>query len=111
MVWPSTETETIMRTLLTILAIAMAAAPALAQPKPGDILGAGRAAFTASLKAQGYGVTAVRVDGDDLEIEAASSRQRLEIHADARSGKVKRVEAERPRARTAERASARSPGR
>lgn len=100
-----------MRTFLAILAIGMAATPALAQPKPGDVLGADRAAFTAALKAQGYRVTSVEVERGELEIEAASPQQRLEIRVDARTGKVQRVEIERPKAKAPERSAARGTGR
>lgn len=100
-----------MRNLLAILAIGMAATPALAQPKPGDRLGADRAVVTAALKAQGYRVTSVEVERGELEIEAASPQQRLEIRVDARSGKVQRVETERPRTKAPERGAARGTGR
>ena len=85
-----------MRILSIALPLALVAAPAFAQPRVGEMIGPDRARAEAALTAQGYKVVEFEAEHGRLEIKAVKGTPkgagRIEIAADARTGKVIKVE-------------------
>ncbi len=69
------------------------AQPALAQPRLGEVIGPDKARAQGSLAAEGYRLTEFEAEHGRLEIRAVKGEARLEILAEARTGKVLKVEA------------------
>jgi len=70
---------------------------ALAQPRPGEVIGPDRARAQATLAAQGYRLTEFEAEHGRLEIKAVKGEARLEILAEEKTGKVLKVEARKGR--------------
>lgn len=88
-----------MRSLFVVipfLALALAQ-PALAQPRLGEVIGPDKVRAQTSLAAQGYRLTEFEAEHGRLEIKAVKGEARLEILADAKTGKVLKVEARKGR--------------
>lgn len=85
-----------MRILTVLVPLALIATPAAAQPRVGEVIGPDRAKAEAALAAQGYKVVAFEVEDGRLEVKAVrkspAAPERIEVLADARTGKVTRVE-------------------
>lgn len=83
---------------LPILTLTLTLAqPALAQPRLGEVIGPDRPRAEASLAAQGYRLTEFEAEHGRLEIKAVKGEERLEILAEAKTGKVLKVEARKGR--------------
>lgn len=82
-----------MRLPLLLIPLLVAAAPALAQTRVGDVVGTTKAAATAALATQGYRLTEFEREDGAVELKAAGPTQRLELRVDPVSGKVTKVTA------------------
>ncbi|MCI3133295.1 PepSY domain-containing protein [Phenylobacterium aquaticum] len=80
-----------MRLPLLLIPLLVAATPALAQTRVGDLVGTTKPAATTALAAQGYRMTAFEREDGALELKASSPAQRLELRVDPVSGKVTKV--------------------
>lgn len=88
-----------MRILPVLIPLLFAAsAPAVAQTRVGEVIGPDRARAEAALAQQGYRLIEYEAEKGRLEIKAGPRDPkpggRLEIVADARTGKILRVEQE-----------------
>lgn len=86
-----------MRSLLIAIPFLILAQPALAQPRAGEVIGPDKARARAGLAAQGYRLTGFEAEHGRLEIKAVRGDDRIEIHADPKTGKVLTVEARKGR--------------
>ena len=86
-----------MRSLFVVIPLLALAQPVLAQPRLGDVIGPDRARAQANLAAEGYRLTGFETEHGRLEIKAVKDQARLEILAEARTGKVLKVEARKGR--------------
>lgn len=79
------------RTLLTTAALIALAAPALALPGIGDVIGTTLAEAGTALSAQGLTMTEYDVDDGRIEITAHDDAQRVELNLDPATGAVTRM--------------------
>lgn len=86
-----------MRSLFIIVPLLALAQPALAEPRPGEVIGPDKARAQASLAAQGYRLTEFELEHARLEIKAVKGDSRLKILAEAKTGKVLKVQTRRGR--------------
>lgn len=81
-----------MRSLFVVIPFLALVQPAFAQPRLGELIGPDKVRAQASLAAQGYQLTEFEAEHGRLEIKAVKGEARLEILAEAKTGKVLKVE-------------------
>lgn len=79
---------------IALLAALMAPAAAFAQINIGDDLGVSETAVQAALEAQGYTVTEIEFETDEIQAEVLLNGQALEIEISSETGLVVAVELE-----------------
>ena len=67
---------------------------AMAQINVGDSLGTTEQAIRTELEAQGYTISEIEVEGDEIEVEATLDGQAFEFEISTKTGSVTEVELE-----------------
>lgn len=81
-------------TKLTLLAALMIPGAALAAVSEGDVLGTTEADVRAALEAQGYVVTGIELEDDEIEADVTLDGAAFEIEVAVATGMVLEIEAD-----------------